>query len=120
MENIAFNMGESSMKRIVAIILALVLLTTPVTAQVCDLTKAKTEMTAKTGIYEYKGHWYLYIGGKMQYGKIKFTCNLVFQKITLRAKDIIVGTCVTLITFEIIVNKESDADFVYPQLACDV
>ena len=66
------------MKRIIAIILALVLLTTPVTAQTCDLTKAKTEMTAKTGIFEYKGHWYLYIGGKMQFGKIKFRGNYFY------------------------------------------
>ena len=66
------------MKRIVAIILALVLLTTPVTAQTCDLTKAKTEMTAKTGIYEYKGHWYLYIGGRMQYGKIRYKGNYYY------------------------------------------
>ena len=66
------------MKRIVAIILALVLLTTPVTAQVCDLTKAKHTMTAKTGIFEYKGHWYLYIGGKMQLGHIRYKGNYYY------------------------------------------
>ena len=60
------------MKRIVAIILALVLLTTPVTAQTCDLRHAKTEMTAKTGIYVEKGHYYLYKNGRKQYGYIKY------------------------------------------------
>ena len=66
------------MKRIIAIILALVLLTTPVMAQTCDLTKASHTMTARTGIYEHKGHWYLYIGGKMQFGKIKFRGNYYY------------------------------------------
>ena len=66
------------MKRIIAIILALVLLTTPVTAQTCDLRHAKTEMTAKTGIYEKGGHWYLYIGGRMQYGKIRYKGNYYY------------------------------------------
>lgn len=41
-------------------------------AQTCDLSKAKTEMTAKTGIFKKGGHLYLYIGGKMQYGEIKY------------------------------------------------
>ena len=66
------------MKRIIVIILALVLLTTPVTAQTCDLRHAKTEMTAKTGIYEKGGHWYLYIGGKMQFGHIKYKGNYYY------------------------------------------
>lgn len=66
------------MKRIIAIILALVLLTTPVAAQTCDLTKAKHTMTARTGIFEYKGHWYLYIGGKMQLGHIRYKGNYYY------------------------------------------
>ena len=70
------------MKRIVAIILVLVLLTTPVTAQTCDLTKAKTQMTAKTGIFEYKGHWYLYIGGRMQLGHIRYKGNYYYAHLT--------------------------------------
>ena len=74
------------MKRIVAIILALVLLTTPVTAQTCDLTKAKTQMTAKTGIYEYKGHWYLYKNGRKQYGHIKFRGNYYYAHKTSSRK----------------------------------
>ena len=74
------------MKRIMAIILALVLLTTPVTAQVCDLTKAKTQMTAKTGIYEYKGHWYLYIGGKMQLGHLRYKGNYYYAHRTSSKK----------------------------------
>lgn len=63
------------MKRTVAILMILVcILITPATinAQTCDLNQAKTEMTAKTGIFEYKGHWYLYIGGKMQLGHIRY------------------------------------------------
>lgn len=74
------------MKRIIAIILVLVLLTTPVTAQVCDLRKAKTEMTAKTGIYEKGGHWYLYIGGKMQFGHIKYKGNYYYAHRTSSRK----------------------------------
>ena len=74
------------MKRIIAIILALVLLTTPVTAQTCDLRHAKTEMTAKTGIYEKGGHWYLYIGGKMQFGHIKYKGNYYYAHRTSSRK----------------------------------
>ena len=74
------------MKRIMAIILALVLLTTPVTAQTCDLRHAKTEMTAKTGIYEKGGHWYLYIGGKMQFGHIKYKGNYYYAHRTSSRK----------------------------------
>lgn len=66
------------MKRIIAIILALVLLTTPVTAQVCDLTKAKTEMTAKTGIFVEKGQYYLYKNGRKQFGHIKYKGNYYY------------------------------------------
>lgn len=66
------------MKRIVAIILALVLLTTPVTAQVCDLSKAKTERTVKEGIYERNGHYYLYKNNRMQYGKIRYKGNYYY------------------------------------------
>ena len=60
------------MKRLISILLAVVLLATPVTAQTCDLRQGKTEMTAKTGIFKKGGHLYLYIGGKMQYGEIKY------------------------------------------------
>lgn len=60
------------MKRMIAILLAIVLLVTPVTAQTCDLTKAKTQMTAKTGIFVEKGQYYLYKNGRKQYGHIKY------------------------------------------------
>ena len=60
------------MKRLISILLAIVLLTTPITAQTCDLTKAKRTMTAKTGIFVEHGHYYFYRGGKKQYGEIKY------------------------------------------------
>ena len=69
------------MKKTITILMIMVfILTAPaiVHAQTCDLRHAKTEMTAKTGIYEYKGHWYLYIGGKMQFGHIKFRGNYYY------------------------------------------
>lgn len=69
------------MKKALAILMAFVFaLTAPagVNAQTCDLHKAKTEMTAKTGIYEKGGHWYLFIGGKMQVGKIRYKGNYYY------------------------------------------
>ena len=56
------------------LVILVLLLTAPVsvTAQTCDLRHAKTEMTAKTGIYVEKGHYYLYKNGRKQYGHIKY------------------------------------------------
>lgn len=63
------------MKRTIAILMILVfILFAPATinAQTCDLNQAKRTMTARTGIYEYKGHWYLYKNGRMQFGHIRY------------------------------------------------
>lgn len=60
------------MKKPISILLAIVLLVTPITAQTCDLRQAKRTMTAKTGIFVEKGHYYFYRGGQKQYGEIKY------------------------------------------------
>ena len=73
------------MKKALAILMAFVFaLTAPagVNAQTCDLTKASHTMMARTGIYEYKGHWYLYIGGKMKFGHIKYKGNYYYAHCT--------------------------------------
>ncbi|MBR2259634.1 MAG: hypothetical protein IJ899_20325 [Blautia sp.] len=76
------------MKKTAILMILVLLLTAPVsiTAQTCDLRQAKTEMTAKTGIYEYKGHWYLYKNGRKQYGHIKYKGNYYYAHRTSSRK----------------------------------
>ena len=76
------------MKKIAFLMILVLLLTAPVsvTAQTCDLRHAKTEMTAKTGIYVEKGHYYLYKNGRKQYGHIKFRGNYYYAHKTSSRK----------------------------------
>lgn len=66
------------MKRLISILLAIILLATPITAQTCDLSKARTERTVKEGIYERGGHYYLYKNNRLQYGHIRYKGNYYY------------------------------------------
>ena len=76
------------MKKTAILMILVLLLTAPVsiTAQTCDLRQAKTEMTAKTGIYEYKGQWDLYKNGRKQSGHIKYKGNYYYAHRTSSRK----------------------------------